>query len=91
MYIYSMKKVTPNSDEKVLENFMKEFFPFNEFKKAGIFTKEMKGDYKAQSEKIRIFFGYDSIYEYGAETIHCHITYAKGKRPKGEGMITTIR
>ena len=85
-----MKKITPNSDEKVLENFMKEFFPFTEFKKAGVFTKEMKGDYKAQAEKICWMFGYKTVYEYGAEKIHCHLSYADGKKPEGEGFITTI-
>jgi hypothetical protein len=31
--------------DKVLENFMKEFFPYSEFKRIGLFTKEMRGDY----------------------------------------------
>jgi len=67
--------------DKTLENFMKEFFPFSEFKKIGLFTKEMKNDYVAQAERVCNFFGYKTVYEYGAKEIRCHLTYAKGKRP----------
>ena len=58
----------------VLEKFMKENFPYPEFKKMGFFTKEMKGDYKAMAEKICWFFGYKTVYEYGAKEIRCHLT-----------------
>ena len=66
---------------------MQEFFPFNEFKKAGIFTKEMKNDYKAQSEIIRKFFGYKTIYEYGAKEIRYHVSYVN---PKDKPFITVV-
>lgn len=82
-----------DSDEGVLKRFMQEFFPFNEFKKAGIFTKEMKGDYKAQSEKIRIFFGFKTIYEYGAMEFRGHISFTESyleKHPE-QPFITTIK
>lgn len=85
-----MKKID-DSDEGVLKRFMQEFFPFNEFKKAGIFTKEMKGDYKAQSEKIRIFFGYKTIFEYGAMEFRAHISMCDGTKQKGEPFVTTIK
>lgn len=71
-----------NSDmEKVLERFMKEFFPYGQFKKIGFFTKEMKGDYKAQAKRVCDFLGYETVYEYRAEEMRGHISYADGKRP----------
>lgn len=73
----------------VLERFMKEFFPFTEFKGIGIFTKEMKGDYMAQSERMCKFLGYESIYEYRAKEMSCHISYGE-KRPANEPFITVI-
>lgn len=59
---------------------MKEFFPFSEFKKIGFFTKEMKGDYKAQAQRVCDFFGYETVFEYRATAMSCHISYA-GQRP----------
>ena len=78
------------SDPELLKRFIKEFFHFPSLLKAGFFTKEMKNDYYAQAERICHFFGYESVFEYGAEEITCHITYAEGKRPKDEGFITVI-
>ncbi len=72
----------------VLERFMKEFFPYGEFKKIGFFTKEMKGDYKAQAKRVCDFFGYETVYEYGAKEIRLHISYVEGKRPEGEPFVT---
>lgn len=60
----------------VLERFMQEHFPFNEFKKIGVFGKEMKGDYPAQAKRICEIFGYETVYEYGAEELCCHISYS---------------
>jgi acyl-CoA thioesterase FadM len=77
-------------DANVLKRFMKEFFPFSEFKKVGLFTAEMKNDYEAQAKKICNYFGYTTVYEYGAKEINCHITYVDGKRPINEPFITTI-
>jgi len=65
------------NEDKVLQRFMKEHFPFRELKDAGFFTQEMKGDYQAQSERIRKYFGYKTVYEYGAEEVSCHLSYAK--------------
>jgi hypothetical protein len=75
--------------EKVLERFMKEFFPFTIMKNNKIFTKEMKGDYKAQAKRICDMFGYETVYQYGAEETRCHISYA-GERPKDEPFVTVI-
>lgn len=71
--------------DAVLINWMKEFFPYAEFKKAGIFTKEMRGDYEAQARYICRILGLNSIFEYGKEEIRCHITYADPDCPLGMG------
>lgn len=76
--------------EELLKNFMKEFFPFSEMRKMGLFTKEMKGDYQAQSERICKFLGLKTIYEYGAEEMSAHLSYANGKRPVGEPFVTVF-
>lgn len=62
-------------DKEVLKRFMKEFFPYTEFKKFGLFTKEMRGDYQAQADRICEWFGIETVYEYGAREIRCHITH----------------
>ena len=69
--------------DKVLMNWMKEFFPYGQFRQAGIFTKEMRGDYKAQAEHICKMLCLKSIYEYGKDEIKCHITYANPDCPAG--------
>lgn len=83
-----IKDCCGGSDPGVLERFMKEFFPFNELKKIGFFTKEMKGDYPAQAKRVCDFFGYKSVFEYGAKEIRCHLSYADGKRPPDEPFVT---
>lgn len=73
---------------RILKDFMEENFDFEALLKVGFFTKEMKGDYEAQAERVRKHFGYKSVYEYGAETVRCHITYEEGKRPPDEPFVT---
>jgi len=75
------------SDAGVLKRFMMEFFPFTELKKAGFFTKEMKGDYYSQAKKVCFFFGYKSVFEYGAKEIRCHLSY---KRPENDKEFITV-
>lgn len=70
-----MSKAKFNKGDLVLERFMKEFFPFAALKKIGLFTKEMKGDYPAQAKRICTWLGYETIYEYRATEIRCHISY----------------
>lgn len=77
-----MKPPKSESDQ-LLESFMKEFFPFAELRKVGFFTKEMKGDYKAQADKVCTYFGFKTVYEYGATSVSCHLTYASGLDPAG--------
>jgi hypothetical protein len=90
--IATLSKATgiPEAD-KVLKNFMREFFPYPELKKAGFFTAEMKGDYKAQAKRVCDFFGFKTVYEYGKDEIRCHISYPKGERPENEPFVTTIK
>ena len=77
-------------EDELLKNFMTEFFPFEEFLKVGFFTKEMKGDYQAQANRVCEFFGYDTVYEYGAKEVRCHLSFA-GERPEGmEEFVTVI-
>lgn len=66
--------------KELLKRFMKEHFPYGEFRKAGIFTKEMRGDYEAQAEHIRTMLGYESVFEYGSREIRCHLTFSE-ERP----------
>ncbi|SKA30154.1 hypothetical protein SAMN04488128_103229 [Chitinophaga eiseniae] len=75
-------------DPGLLTRFMQEFFPYGHFKKIGIFTKGMRGNYYAQAARICKFFGLKTIYEYGSKEIRCHLTYVDGKRPKGEPFVT---
>jgi hypothetical protein len=56
--------------DEVLKRFMKEFFHFPSLCKAGFFTKEMKGDYKAQAERVCKRFGFKTVYEYGLTAKH---------------------
>lgn len=78
--------------DKVLENFMKEFFPCAEFKKIGFFTKEMKGDYEAQAKRICTFFGFETVYEYGSKEFRGHISYSNSylKEHPDQPFITVI-
>lgn len=75
------------SSEGCLERFMKEFFPFSAFKKIGLFTKEMKNNYEAQAKRVCDFFGYETVYEYGAQEIRAHISYDK---PNTQPFITVV-
>lgn len=76
-----------SESDKLLESFMKEFFHYPTLRKAGFFTKEMRGDYKAQAERVCQFFGYKTVYEYGAKEIRCHISEVD---PAGKPFITVI-
>lgn len=84
-----LSNITEAEKADILKRFMKEHFPFGAMRKAGLFTKEMKNDYQAQADRICTFFGYKTIYEYGATEIRCHISYI-GERPKDEPFITVI-
>lgn len=84
-----MDEPTQKEKDAVLKRFVQEHFPFTPLRKAGFFTSEMRGDYKAQAARVCQWFGYKSVYEYGAEEIRCHVTVA-GKRPDDMPFITVI-
>ena len=84
--------VAGGSDAGVLKRFMIEFFPFTELVEIGFFTKEIKEDhYYAQAKRVCDFFGYKSVFEYGAEEkeIRCHLSYA-GERPENDKEFITV-
>lgn len=75
--------------EELLKRFMNEFFPFKELVEVGFFTEEMKGNYDSQAERICNFFGYETVYEHGAEEVKAHLSCSKGKI-KDEPFVTVI-
>jgi len=76
-----MAKQLSESDQ-LLKNFLNEFFDFSTLKKAGFFPKELKkSDIHGQADRICKFFGYKTVFEYGATKIRAHISYAPGERP----------
>lgn len=78
------------SEPSLLKKFMNEFFPYGEFKKSGIFTKEMKGDYPWMAYIICNFLGLSIIYEYRKDDTIYHATYEIGKRPDNIGFTEII-
>ncbi len=80
--------MTPKEKAQTLENWMKEFFPFTPLKNAGFFTKEMKGDYKAQAERVCKFFNLNSVYEYGKDEITGHLSEVNPG--KDQSFVTVI-
>ena len=72
-------------DAGVLKRFMKEFFPYSDFKKIGFFKPEMKNDYYAQAKRVCVFFGFTTVFEYGAKEIKAHISFADPECPIGIG------
>jgi hypothetical protein len=77
---------------ELLKNFLTEHFDFKELKKAGFYKKEIKKtDYKEQAERICVFFGYKTVYEYNFKTTYAHISYVDGHRPEGEPFLTEFK
>jgi len=78
------------SPEETLKNFMLEMFDFDGLKKAGIYSKEIKRkDYQAQADRICQYFGFKTVFEYGKDSVQCHLSYAK--RPANEPFVTVIK
>lgn len=72
-----------NETDQLLKKFLEEFFDFYTLRKVGFFPKDMKkADIHGQAERICKFFGYQTVYEFGAKKIRCHISYVDGHRPK---------
>lgn len=80
-----------NKDE-LLKNFMVDNFDFDTLKKVGFFDKTIKrNDYKKQAERVCTFFGFESIYQYGFETTHAHLSYIEGHRPENSHFVTEFK
>lgn len=77
---------------RLLKNFLLEHFDYDELKKAGFYDKAIKRkDYQKQADRICEFFGYETVYQHGFETIHAHISYPDGHRTEGEPFLTQCR
>jgi hypothetical protein len=69
--------------DRILRNFLDEFFDFYTLRKVGFFAKEMKkNDIDGQAKRICEWFGFKTVFEYGVDSIRCHISYADGHRPQ---------
>lgn len=81
-------------DAGVLKRFMKEFFHFGELKKMGFFKPEWKNDYYSQAKRVCEFYGFETVFEYGAREIRCHLTFSDKRmnsiRPDDEPFITVF-
>lgn len=76
-----MSKKKLSESDQLLKKFLEEFFDFPVLKKAGFFPKEMKkSDIHGQAARICQRLGYKTVYEYGAEKIKVHLSFA-GSRP----------
>lgn len=84
------KRKPETEDEAVLRRFMQEFFHFPTLLKAGFFSKDIRHDYKAQAARVCRFFGFKTVFEYGAKETRCHLSYVDGKRPANEPFFTVI-
>jgi len=79
-------------DLELLKNFLLEHFDFNDLKKCGLFDKDIKRkDYQKQADRICMFFGFETIYEYGFNEVKAHITYADGFIPENDPFVIRIK
>lgn len=92
-----MTEITPEmleaggKDAGVLKRFIKEILPtFGQCVKFGLFKPEMKNNYYAQALAICHFFGYKTVFEYGAKEIRCHLSCAKDNEPPYHKFVTVI-
>ncbi len=70
-----------SEDDQILKDFLDEHIDFYTLRKVGFFPKDMKKtDIHGQAKRICEFFGYKTVYEYGAKAIYAHISYADGHR-----------
>jgi Ran GTPase-activating protein (RanGAP) involved in mRNA processing and transport len=82
--------MTKKQKDDLLKRFIKEFFPISELFKTGFFPKEIKGNYREMAKIICHHFGFETIYQYGAEEISCHISYEGNRPEEDKDFITTI-
>lgn len=71
-----------SDDDRILKEFLDNHIDFYTLRKVRFFPKEMKkSDIHGQAKRICEFFGYKTVYEYGAKAIYAHVSYADGHRP----------
>lgn len=73
-----------NIQLECLKNFLKKHFDFATLKKVGFFKYIKHNEYEKQAARICLFFGYESVYEYGQKEIRVHLSYG-GLDPAGIG------
>lgn len=73
--------IKQKSKDQLLKEFMQDQFDFSSMVELGIFKKEMRNDYEAQAATICKMFGFETVYEYGAMEVRCHISYENNERP----------
>lgn len=65
-----------SDDDRILKEFLDEHIDFYSLRKIGFFPKEMKkSDIHGQATRICKFFGYKTVFEYGAHPFYAHISY----------------
>ena len=75
-----MSEIKLTSKEETLKNFMLEFFDYNGLRKIGVYDRTIKkNNYQAQADRICEFFGYGTVFEYGAKEVRCHLSEGKTK------------
>lgn len=67
--------MTQAEKDNTLKNFMLEQFDFDGLKEIGLFKGIKRNDYKSQAKKVCEFFGFKSVYEYGAIEVRAHLSY----------------
>lgn len=81
-----MKQLKYN-DIDLLKTFLGEFFDFEWLVSVGFFQKEWKDDPVKQADRICEFFGFETVYEYGAEPSSAHFTYADEEARAGKPFV----
>ena len=69
-----------SENDTLLKDFIEEFFDFKTLCDIGFFKPELKHDYQAQANRICEFFGFETIYEYGAIEVTAHISWDENHR-----------
>lgn len=59
-----MKNKQKYDRKKLLEKYVKEYIDFDKLLEIGFFTESLRYEYIIQAERIRIFFGYKSPFEF---------------------------
>lgn len=79
---------TKKTNDKTLKNFMREFFPYKQFK--FLFHNINHNDHEAQAKRICDYFGYKSVYEYGAKECRAHLSFKRTLGISDMGYIVEV-